>query len=238
MPYRRLPNTDKKRIEVLKKLFEKTKNERPGSYPIDYALYSTAEKQLNRLEQIISHQKENSKQQTGIYKEYKNAYDKAKLYISHFIQVTNMAVLRGDLNKKVYNFFDEEILKVPVIKTEKQLCEIGEKIIAGEKQRIAHGGTPITNPTIALVSVRFNRFKELKNKYNRLQETSKQNTKTLETLRPEIDNTIKNIWNLIEAYFDKLPPGEKRKKCAQYGIWYVYRPKERKNEEMLHQIDL
>ena len=51
----------------------------------------------------------------------------------------------------------------PHLNTENELMSWGRRIIEGEEFRIRKGGSPITNPTIAVVKVRFENFIEALN---------------------------------------------------------------------------
>ena len=84
----------------------------------------------------------------------------ARLYISHFIQVLNLAVLRDEIKtwriKNIYGLPEANV--VPDLLSEAALVEWGKKIIEGEQQRTAQGGIPIYNPTIARVKVHYDIF--------------------------------------------------------------------------------
>ena len=66
-----------------------------------------------------------------------------------------MAILRGELPAETRAYFglatDEST--VPSLNTENDLMSWGRRIIEGEEFRIKKGGSPITNPTIAVVKV-------------------------------------------------------------------------------------
>jgi hypothetical protein len=47
--------------------------------------------------------------------------------------------------------------------------------------------------------------------------------------RKTADKLILNIWNEVEACFADLEPEKKRKKAAEYGVVYIYRPSEKEN---------
>ena len=73
-----------------------------------------------------------------------------------------MAIFRGDLPAETRAFYglatDEST--VPSFTTENELLSWGKRIIEGEEYRIKKGGSPITDPTIAVVKVRFENFIE------------------------------------------------------------------------------
>ena len=86
----------------------------------------------------------------------------ARMYISHFVQVVNMAIARGELKPEVRTWYglNEDSRAIPEINTEQQLIEWGRKVIDGEEERMVQGGSRVFNPTIAMVRMRFEKFLE------------------------------------------------------------------------------
>jgi hypothetical protein len=167
--------------------------------------------------------------------EYTNALKKAKLYISHFIQVMNMAIARGELPASIKKFYDleENDTKVPPLNTEQEVISLGETLIKGEAERIRKGMAPITNPTIALVRVRYENFLEAYNFQKTLQKTNNRTLGDLSKLRKDADELIAKIWNEVEDTFGKLPDDLKRERSKEYGLIYVYRKNEIRDIQLL-----
>ena len=166
-------------------------------------------------------------------KEYIRVQKKAKLYISHFIQVVNMAIMRGDLPDNERGLFGihEDMTRLPLLNSEADLIKWGEKLIHGENLRKAKGLSPITNPTIAVVRVRYEQFldsykfqKTLQKNYSRAQEH-------LANMRKEADDIILNVWNEVENHFADLTDKEKRTRAEEYGLSYVFRKGELKKQK-------
>lgn len=167
-------------------------------------------------------------------KEYPTSYRKARLYISHFIKVMNMAITRGDLlpNTRTFYGIDESDSKVPELNTEADVIKWGEQLIAGEAERTRKGMTPISNPTIAVVKVRYEQFM---NAYRSKKVNQKTNTRILSdvtALRDQADEIILTVWNEVEKTYSDLPDSAMREKAAEYGVSYVYR----KNELRPHRL--
>ena len=95
---------------------------------------------------------------------------KARIYLTHFIRVMNMAIFRGDLPAETRAFYglatDEST--VPSLNSENEMVNWGRRIIEGEEFRIKKGGNPVTNPTIAVVKVRFGNYLDALNHQNSL----------------------------------------------------------------------
>jgi hypothetical protein len=112
---------------------------------------------------------------------------------------------------------------------ETDLIRWGEQVISGEMERVRKGMSPITNPTIAVVKVRYEQFLET----YRAKEISKKSGVRIQndvvSLRAQADDIILNVWNEVEAYFANLPDEEMRRNCAEYGVAYVFRKNEKKD---------
>ena len=161
-------------------------------------------------------------------KEYLRKLKKARLYISHFIQVVNMAIVRGELQSSVRTFYgiEEDNSKLPSLSTEADVIEWGKKIIDGETKRKMSGNNPITNPTSAVVKVHYDNFAEAFKFQKMLQKNHTRALNHLAELRDEADDIILNIWNEVEDNFSDLPEDLKREKSQEYGVVYVYRKNE------------
>ena len=111
-----------------------------------------------------------------------------------------MSILRGELLAETRAYFglatDEST--VPSLNTENELMSWGRRIIEGEEFRIKKGGSPITNPTIAVVKVRFEKFIEVWTYHNTLAKRTIDFTEKNNILRKEADEIILQIWNEVE----------------------------------------
>lgn len=160
MPYRRLPNTDVSRLRSLKIAFVKGKELPPIKLAYSQATYNKVQNYLSQFEQALLMHRMAFNNQVIKSKDYINALRKAKLYISHFIQVINMGIIRGDVPSNIRSFYNLEEYdnRVPLLNTESDIIKWGECIIKGETERLRKGLPPISNPSIALVKVRFEDF--------------------------------------------------------------------------------
>jgi hypothetical protein len=168
-------------------------------------------------------------------REYQVVYKKARLYLSHFIQVLNMAISRGELPEKVRIIYGMDIdeRKLPSLNVDKDLVDWGKKIITGETERISKGQPPITNPTIAVVKVRYENFVDSYNHQRILQQNTQRAQNELDSLRKKADEIILSAWNEVEDSFKDLPDHERRERAKDYGLVYVYRKNEIKGLQML-----
>ncbi len=174
MPYRRLPNTDAARLRALKKARDKGKELPPFKLAFSQHLLHHIDSLVPRFEQAVRQHKEAMKQQARQNRDYQKKLKKAKLYISHFIQVINMAILREELAPETRTFFNisAKDKRVPALSNENEIIEWGKCIIDGEAARKKKGHSPVTNPTVARLKVHYDHFVEAYNS----QKTYQKNT--------------------------------------------------------------
>jgi hypothetical protein len=186
---------------------------------------------LPLFEHSIALQRQSIASQSRKSKDYNEALRKARMYLTHFIRVMNMAVLRGDLPAEARAYFglatNESV--VPSLNTENELVSWGKRIIEGEEFRIKKGGSPITNPTIAVVKVRFEKFLEAFNYHKTLIKKTLDYAERTSDMRKEADELILQIWNEVEEKHISLPEDIRKKECENYGLVYFYRKNELKN---------
>ncbi|WP_251623878.1 hypothetical protein [Odoribacter lunatus] len=228
MPYRRLPNTDAARIRALKAALRKgEKLDDINTLAYSFPLKQKIDIFLSKFETAITNSKAARSKQIENSQKFSELTKKARLYISHFIQVLNFTIARGELKPQARAFYglDEDDSKVPSLLTEQELIVWGEKIINGEQERINNrGGNPIYSPAIALVRVNYENFKQGYEFQKRLQANSARFSSEVAQFRDEADNLIVNIWNDVETYFAGVKDEEeKRYMCEEYGLIYVFR---------------
>lgn len=228
MPYRRLPNTDSARIKALKRVFEKGAELPPFKLAFSQSMYHQIKSTLPAFENAISEHRNAMNLHAEKNKDYYMKMKKAKLYISHFIQVVDMAIVRGEQPAGVRGQYGLNVTerKLPVMTTEEELLSCGSKLIEGERNRKNSGCSPVTNPTIAVVHVHFDKFLEAYNNQKGLKRRTQLAHENLEKLREKIDGIIQQTWNEVEETYKDLPEDIKREKASDYGVVYVYRKTE------------
>jgi hypothetical protein len=146
-----------------------------------------------------------------------------------------MAIYRGDLpvETRAYYGLATNESTVPGLNTENELMSWGRRIIEGEQFRIRKGGSPITNPTIAVVKVRFENFIEALDNHNTLVKETSKYIETTTNLRKEADEIILHLWNEVESTFMKIPDELRKINCELYGLVYFYRKNEIAKESIM-----
>jgi len=228
MPYRRLPNTDASRLRALKKASQMGKDLPPFKLAFSQGTFQKVQSFLSQFERAVQDHKRTFNQQLVKNKDYQQVQRKARMYISHFIQVMNMAIARGELTTttRTYYGIKEDDAKIPALVTEQDVLKWGENILAGEARRTMKGLTPITNPTSAVVKVWYENFREASNSQKTVQKSNSKTIGELNEMRRQADGIILQVWNEVETKFSDLPEDMKRKKAAEYGIAYVFRKNE------------
>jgi len=233
MPYRRLPNTDVARLRAIEAGLDIGKR-------TAYTKLAFSQQMLENLQVFYPHflgairQLNASKQnQFDRSKEYGEIFRKAKLYLSHFLQVVNFAILRGEMKPEVIEFYGLTVNSkaTPPLNLEAHVLSWGERIIDGEQKRVMKGGSPIYSPSIALVKVHFEEFKEAYRQQKILQNITNKASVRVADLRLQADEMIQQMWNEVESSLAYLDDEERREKASEYGIVYVYRASELKKME-------
>jgi len=235
MPYRRLPNTDQARLRALRSAILQEDKQNYGDQIVSYKTIIEAKTYLSGFEKQLVQYQQMLESQVSANRHYQQIVHNARLYISHFIQVFNLSVIRGDIKKehKLFYNLDQNIHTVPDLSTEAALLNWGKCIIDGENERLRNGGLPIYNPTIAKVKVHYEIFKEYKSNQKLHQSTTNRNWEDLVSLREKGDAIILDIWNQVEARYKDEKPYSRLIKCQAYGLVYYYR----KGEKVLTKAD-
>jgi len=228
MPYRRLPNTDAARIRAMRIALEKGRDVPPIKMAYSPKMIVSLQRFLPQFENMISLQRQSYASQNSKSKEYVEIVRKARVYLTHFIRVMNMAIYRGDLPVETRAFYGLATNEstIPSLNTENELISWGKRIIEGEEYRIRKGGSPITNPTIAVVKVRYNNFLDAWNFQKTLAKRTLDYTEKNCQMRKEADELIASIWNEIENTHSNLPEEKRLTESETYGIVYFYRKNE------------
>lgn len=232
MPYRRLPNTDQARIRAMEKLLEKVGMISVSEMAVSLNTISKIRGLLNRFRRLSEYYKDCFDNQSKASRKHQENTKLARLYISHFIQVLNLAALRMEIKPAQKNYYglQPNVHNVPDLISETALMEWGEKIIVGEMKRTSEGGIPIYNPTIAKVKVRYDIFVESNERQKNLQRLTAESLEDVTLMRPQVDELILDAWNQIEDYYKDMPDVDKRLDlCREYGIVYYYRTGEKKD---------
>lgn len=227
MPYRRLPNTDDARIRSLKMAISKiSESNIPELKKHDTIRLGVL---LRNFENAQKAYRQSLSNQVAENRKFQKIVKNARIYISHFIQVLNLSIIRNEIKKSVKPLYqlDESSLAVPDLTSNESILKWGENILKGESLRLQAGGTPIYNPTIARVNVAFSQFRDTYFNQKTYQNTTARYLEALSQQRKSLDKILCTLWNDIEAVFADLPADDKIKACKEFGIIYYLRKNEK-----------
>jgi hypothetical protein len=232
MPFRKLPSTDLSRIKALKTAIKKASNIDFQDIAISMKTLSRAKRVMDKFERLCYKYQQTFDTQVKVNIALQSKVKNARMYISHFIQVLYMSVMRTEIKSEHLGLYGLEDLDfiVPDLTSNEQLLEWGQKIINGENKRVSQGGAPIYNPGIAKVNVMYVLFKESYQTQQIHQKATDRILNEVSEVRSEVDNVIFDIWEEVENFNAKLPVNERLDKNREYGLTYYYRKGEIVNE--------
>ena len=229
MPYRRLPKTDKARIEALKRAVE-TYTSESEEQPISFALIQKAQTIMPQFINNVAQYNFFYDKRVAGNKEMKKIASQARMYVSHFMQVLFMAFERGDNIKRsqlsLYGF-DKIPEVMPHLVNYDELCQVGKQLIEGERKRTMQGGIPINCPTIQVVNVFYEKFCETLFSQRTTVQSTERYQQNVKDMREQVDELLLNIWDEVEAFYDNLTPYQKFMACQACGVIYYYQKGEK-----------
>jgi len=229
MPYRRLPTTDKARLRALEAASKKTNTTPSGKLAFTYKTVEELRVVKSKFENLLKQYEQNIKIQSEKNQDYKTAMEKARMYVSHFIQVLFLTSERGEINGGIKYYGLEKFEgKVPPLNTEEELLFWGNKVIDGEQKRLQNGGSAIYNPSIALVKIKLEEFRDAAMYQQNLKRNTSRTYDKMQEMRKSTNDFISQMWNEIEENIKSDIPKHKRQLAQEYGIVYIFRRKEKK----------
>jgi hypothetical protein len=236
MPFRQLPQSDAQRTKAFEEAQKKLDSLNPTDVP---AISSDTIAALTAFLPTWLQEVDERESALGVQVIATTAEDaqqaRVAQFISHFIQVFNLAVARGKYaagDRKHYHL-EANQEEVPKLTQESDLTHWGGNLIRGEAARIAAGGVPMQNPNIAAVEAEFNTWTALTEAQTNTKDTYEAEQKDVKNLRPDADSLILDIWDEVEFAFRREDAPNKRRKAREYGVVYVSRPGEEPEEGVL-----
>lgn len=220
MPAKKLPTSDTERLKILNIILKCEKSLKEGDTILSTKeLYDFRhflplyEKEWVCFEKVLEDESKTSKQ-------YEDLFKTLQLYVSHFIQVLNLSVIRNELKPESRVYYGIEENTLPDLSTETALLEWSERLIKGESERLLQGGTPIYNPTISKLKMYYELFKDSFQNLKIYRQNVVRIQETLDKFRDKANRIILNIWTKVEFKYWNSPSVERKRKYKEYGIQY------------------
>ena len=223
MPTRTTPRSDDNRSNALMTCSVKAQNTPPAEWIITTA-------QNNDLNAILSPWRNARISAATALQNQTNATAAAVAarvacirIISHYIQVLNFAIERGEIPASVRAFYTLPVshAEVPVITTTADALLWATKLSDGEASRVSAGGPAMAWPAIAQVNAAAALCASTdatqttrKSAYDALQEA-------IGDMRPAVDTLIKNLWDTIEFNLRDEDLPSLRRKAREWGVIYA-----------------
>jgi hypothetical protein len=229
MVYRRLPNSTPQRLAVLLHLSQRVAATPPALVPLTAATIEKLNTFFPQYHQKIKEGKVALYQQASQTARVVPAKKLAMWLVLDFLDAVQNAIRRGFFPPSVRSYYGLPVERRtrPILNTEADIIEQGERVVRGEAERVARGGVPVTFPAIADVAAAVEDFKQknlqqsnVKDAYDRAQEA-------IAAENPKADKLILKCWNEIEAAFDEGDKPSLRRKAREWGVVYVERKKKK-----------
>ena len=150
------------------------------------------------------------------------AFDNLVRYVSHFIQVFNMSIARGESTPSDRTFYqlDASSDVVPDLKSNADIRLWAAHIATGETARVAAGGTPMAKPSAAQVATALTAYTSADAAQSSAKTAYDLGQEAISTQRPATDALILDLWDTIEYNLRANDPTSLRRKAREWGITY------------------
>ncbi len=239
MPFRKLPVTDNELLRTMINLilaYDRNVTNQPD--PLKQVRAFTAETYDWLKELQPSFEKEYYERsgalagQAGSTMMKNQAQRKLKKCVDHFFMVLNLAIDREVYDPSIRAIYSIDVNRksIPIVYSHTDLSYWALKIISGETHRIANGGRPMSNPSLADVLAAFDDFEAKHREQMKLKSNYDLQQEDVEHLRRQVKETVRDAWDQVEFYFRKDKLSSLRRKARNWGIEYGTRKGEKPEE--------
>ncbi len=228
MPYRKVPASDSGRIDALRNAKEKADSTPADQLAISPEVKSRLDLSLPQFKKEVDERGTALSIQSDSTKARLISEERCGVYVSHFYQVFNLGIIRGEYkaSERAYFHIDVSQESIPVLKNEDSIKTNAENIISGDPLRVAAGGRPMMNPSKDEVQGVLNEYKSKLQDQSTKKDILEKEQEDVDAIRADIDDLIRDMWDEIEFKYRKDEPSVMRRKAREYGVVYVPRPGE------------
>jgi hypothetical protein len=225
MTAKKLPETDEERIDVLRAALEQEETNEAWDKILSILEVQELRVFLTSFEgaNTILNQAIIDRNKTKI--QYDELFKNVQLYVSHFIQVLFLTVIRNEIRAEHLSLygFPEKNPVLPDLSTEEAVLKWAEKLMRGEMERTSYGGIQLFNPTIAKVKVHYELFKETIYSLSIYEKNLVRLQNNMEEMRKKADNFIMDIWTKVEERYSRTSPDEQTLRFKAYKIQFLHK---------------
>ena len=222
---KKLPETNEERISILRTILKQEEINVESNKVLSMVEFQELSMFTNSFEAVNSLFGQAVVDKEKAKASYKDLFNHAQLYISHFIQVLFLTVIRNEIkaeNLALYGFQENNPV-LPDLSTEEDILQWGENLLQGEAERTYKGGIPLYNPAIAKVKVHYELFKECIYSLTIYEKNLLRLQNNMEELSIKADELISDIWTKVEARYITYSPDEQIFRFKAYRIQFLYR---------------
>jgi len=231
MPTKKLPETDAERIDIFRIALEQEESNDASDKILSMMEVQELRIFLTSFEGTNFNLNQAFTDRNKAINLYDELFKNARLYISHFIQVLFLTVIRNEIRAEslpLYGF-EENNPVLPDLSTEEAILQWGEKLMRGESERTYRGGIPLYNPAIAKVKVHYELFKESIYSLGIYEKNLARLENNMKDMRQKADELIWNIWAKVEERYSETSPAEQNLRFNTYKIQIIFRKGEQLN---------
>jgi len=216
-----------KRYGAIHKALMMAKFKNDNINPSNPVLTPATQARLNAMEPLFSAAMQTcgnelavQTRQTALVSE---AFDIARDYISHFIQVFDFGVKRKKFPAAARAFYrlDVNSKKLPRLTQESDITHWGDIIESGDAARITAGGAAMSNPTAAEVKTAVDDFRTKNIAQSNMKDAFDKAQEAVMALAPKARKVIKKIWDEVETFYNEEKAPSRRRKGREWGIVYT-----------------
>ncbi len=241
MAYRRLPNSTPSVLRTLNKMRDTYLLTPAAERAITAAQFAQLDASvptsfLNRFRKEVSDVDTAQAAQGPLTTALTRAAAKLTMYVSHFHQVFDLGVARGNFQAAARSHYGRDISSnaIPDLSTYQALEEAAQKVMSGEAARQtaeASAYLPMSLPSAADISGVYSGFRNLHEASQRAQGNTNREQEEASALYPEAQALAVDLCDTVEFFHRKDPSASSRRaKCIRWGVVYIYEAGETPDE--------
>lgn len=223
MPEIQFPSGDGSRATLLDRLFAKFNAQAPADRLIPAELFDRLKITHKDWQPLLAGRQAATGIRSGSTTDLTKAQTTATMYVSHYLQVFNLAVRRGEYPPADRALFGlpTSTAELPALDSEAALGTWLTNIASGDAALVAAGRPAMTNPSAAEVAAKGAAFKtQLSTRDTAVIDKSK-TASELDEQRPVVDELLEDIYAELKHKHRKLAAPKWREVARTYGFRFT-----------------